>query len=443
VGQIADNPVGIFPSNYTGGDISVKEAYTELLVPIVKRLELELGFRESDFNTAGYKDTYKAMFTWKAMDELSFRGGFQAATRAPNIAELYTGATQDVVSFPMEDPCSASTLSAWGNVPGNPNRGKVQALCESLIGNTTSQFNTQTFNAATYGVGPSGWTRQSPTFFPLEIESITGNPDVKPETGRTFTFGAVITDPFGLVGFSSTVDLYQIKIADTIAPEQASTIYNDCFNYNGSTNPTYSASNPACQLIQRDPITGDRASVTSLYANLGTLLTRGVDLAMNYGHDLGPGRIAVGTSMNYLNKFIYQTQPGSPYVDARGTLDPVGGAAGAGGLFDFRANSHVQYTLQRLTVGLSWEFLSSIKDQSASTDPETTVLPVPSYNLFGLYSSYAFDKVTVRFGIDNLLNKQPLVVGAEPGVTTSSNVTNPSLYDPLGIRFYLGVNAKL
>jgi outer membrane receptor protein involved in Fe transport len=383
------------------------------------------------------------MFTWKALDELSFRGGFQAATRAPNVAELYTGATQNVVSFPQEDPCSASTLSSWGNVPGNPNRSKVQALCEALIGNTTSQFNTQTYNAATYGVGPDGWTRQSPTFFPLEIESVTGNPNVKPETGRTLTLGAVITQPFGLVGFSSTVDFYQIKIQDTIAPESSITVYNDCFNYNGSTNPTYSVTNPACQLIQRNPITGDRASVTALYSNLGTLLTRGVDLAVNFGHDLGPGRLSVGTSMNYLLKFVYQTQPGSPYLDARGTLDPVGGAAGAGGLFDFRATSHVQYTVQALTVGMGWEFLSSIKDQSASTNPETKVLPVPSYNLFNLYSSYAFDKITVRFGIDNLFNKQPLVVGADPGVTTSSNVTNPSLYDPLGIRFYLGVTAKL
>jgi outer membrane cobalamin receptor len=315
-------------------------------------------------------------------------------------------------------------------------------LCEALIGNTTSQFNTQTYNAATYGVGPNGWTRQAPTFFPLEIESTTGNPNVKPETGRTFTLGAVITDPFGLVGFSSTVDLYQIKLQNTIAPESSITVYNDCFNYNGATNPGYSVTNAACQLIQRNPITGDRASVTALYSNLGTLLTRGVDLTLNYGHDLGPGKLAVGTSMNYLNKFIYQTQPGSPYLDARGTLDPVGGAAGAGGLFDFRANSHIQYTLQGLTVGLGWEFLSSIKDQSASANPATKVLPVPAYNLFNLYSSYAFEKVTVRFGIDNLLNKQPLVVGADPGVTTNSNVTNPSLYDPLGIRFYVGLNAK-
>jgi len=443
VGAITDNPVGIFPSNYTAGDINVKEVYTEFLVPILKKFELELGFRESDFNTAGDRSTYKAMFTWKALDSVSFRGGYQVATRAPNVAELYTGPTQNVVGFPQEDPCSASTLSPWGNLASNPNRGKVQALCEALIGNTTSEFNTQTFNASTYGTGPNGWTRQVPTFFPLEIEVQTGNPKVKPETGRTFTLGTVITEPFGISRLTATVDLYRMQISDTIAPESSITVYNNCFNYNGASNPTYSVTNSSCQLISRNPLTGDRASVQALYSNLGNLLTQGVDLSVNWAHDLGPGVLELGTSANYLNKYVYQTQAGSPLVDAKGTLDPVNGAAGLGGLFTFRALSHFNYVWNALTVGINWEFLSSIASAASSTTPNTKVEGEPAYNLFGLTSSYNFGKFSVRFGIDNLLDKQPLIVGADPGVTTSSSTTNPGLYDPLGRRYYVGFNASL
>jgi iron complex outermembrane recepter protein len=443
VGDITDNPVGIFPSNYTAGDTNVKEVYTELLVPIVKRLELELGFRESDFNTAGNRSTYKAMFTWKALDSVSFRGGYQVATRAPNVAELYTGPTQNVVSFPQEDPCSATTLSPWGNLASNPNRAKVQALCEALIGNTTSEFNTQTYNATTYGVGPNGWTRQVPTFFPLEIEVQTGNPKVKPETGRTFTLGTVITEPFGINKLTATVDIYRIRITDTIAPESSITVYNDCFNSNGSSNPTYSVTNAACQLISRNAITGDRASVQALYSNLGTLLTQGVDLSVNWAHDIGPGVFSVGTDANYLNKYVYQTAPGSALVDAKGTLDTVNGAAGLGGLFEFKALTHFNYTWNALSAGINWDFDSSIADASASRTPNTKVKGVPAYNLFGLVSSYNFGKVQVRFGIDNLLDKQPYIVGANPGVTTASATTNPGLYDPLGRRYYVGVKAEL
>ena len=45
---------------------------------------------------------------------MTFRGGYQFATRAPNTAELFTGPTQTVVAFPSVDPCSAVTLVALG-----------------------------------------------------------------------------------------------------------------------------------------------------------------------------------------------------------------------------------------------------------------------------------------------------------------------------------------
>lgn len=439
VGAITDNPVGLFASNYTSGMTDVKEAFTELLVPIIKKLDLELGYRYSDFNTAGGTNTWKALFTWKALDSVSFRGGFQAATRAPNVAELFTGPTQNVVPFPQEDPCSSSTLAPWGNVASNPNRLKVQALCRAIIGNSTSEFDTQTFNPPG---GPNFWTRQVPKFFPLEIEVNTGNPKVNPETGRTWTLGTVISEPFGLSHFTATVDYYHIKMSDTIAPESSITVYNNCFNFNGTSNPNYDVTNPYCQLIHRDPITGDRATVVALYKNLGALMTQGVDLSVNWAHDLGPGQLSAGTAINYLREYKYQTSPTSPLVDARGTLDTVGGAASQGGLYKWRANSHLGYSWAGLTVGLDWIHLPSIKDASASTNPTTTVLPVPAYDLFNLMASYGFDKYTVRFGIDNVLDKDSVVVGRNPGITNAATTTNAGFYDPLGRRFYVGAKAS-
>ena len=48
----------------------------------------------------------------------------------------------------------------------------------------------------------------------------------------------------------------------------------------------------------------------------------------------------------------------------------------------------------------------------------------------------------MRVGIDNLFDKEPLVVGANPGVTTASSTTNPGFYDVLGRRFYVGLKAS-
>jgi outer membrane receptor protein involved in Fe transport len=434
--QILDSPIGLFASASTQGSTNVKEAYTEFLVPIVKGLELETGFRLSDFNTAGTKDTWKALLTYKALDSVTFRGGFQFATRAPNTAELFTGPTQQVVSFPSVDPCSAATLSAWGNVASNPNRLQVQALCRAIIGNSTSGFDTQTYNNPH---GPNGFTRQSPAFFPLEIEVDTGNPKVGPETGRTWTFGAVFTEPFGISHLTATIDAYRIKITDTISPQSSTTVYNNCFNFDGASNPTYSVTNPYCQLIARDPVTGDRSTVIALYSNLGTLITQGVDMQVNWAHDLGPGQVTAGTNVNYLNKFVYQTSPTSSLVDAKGTLDSSTNFPG--GQFTYRTLSNLGYHWQGLSVGLGWEHLPSARNSAYSLNPKTTIQGTPHYDLFNLSSSYNWGKYTVRFGIDNLFDKDPLVVGANPGTTTASNMTNAGFYDPLGRRYYVGLKA--
>src|SRR5690606_39429985 len=51
-------------------------------------LNLELGYRYSDYLFQGGIDTYKALVDWGITEQLRFRGGRQLATRAPNIAEM-------------------------------------------------------------------------------------------------------------------------------------------------------------------------------------------------------------------------------------------------------------------------------------------------------------------------------------------------------------------
>ncbi|MEY4762325.1 MAG: hypothetical protein RLZZ200_2181, partial [Pseudomonadota bacterium] len=406
VEQLLDNPIGLFASNATGGKTSVKEGYVEALVPIVKNLEAELGYRYSDFNTAGGFSTYKALLSWKALDSLSFRGGYQVATRAPNVAELYAGKRLEVVPFPSVDPCSAVTVSKWGNVPTNPDRLKVQSLCRALIGNSTSEFDTQNFNANTawsnaywpagslLGSGPNGWTRQAPPFFPLEIETEQGNPNVKPETAKTITLGTVINQPFDIQKLVVTVDYYNIKVTDTIARLSSVTAYNNCFNFNGKSNPNYDVNNYYCSLIKRDPITGDRAEVASLYLNLGTLKTQGVDLAVSWAHDIGPGSFSVRSNLSYLLEYKYQPDATQPEADARGTLDK-------GGQYKYRLLTDFGYRFHNdFNVGLQWRHLPSVNDASLALNPSSTVLGTGAYDLFNLSAGYSLGKYQLRVGVD-------------------------------------------
>ena len=77
-----------------------------------------------------------------------------------------------------------------------------------------------------------------------------------------------------------------------------------------------------------------------------------------------------------------------------------------------------------------------------ATNPNTTVLPTSSYDRFDLFGGWSVgDNIQVRFGIDNLLDADPEIVGANPGPggTNAMGVTNTGFYDILGRRYYAGV----
>jgi len=444
-GQVRDNPIGVFSSAATGGKINVREFYGELLIPVVsdtsipfvKNIDLELGYRYSDFSTAGGQDTYKALFTWGVSDVVTIRGGYQQATRAPNIAELFTAPTQEVVPFPNQDPCSVTTRYPFGNVASNPNRAKVQDLCRAIIGNNTSQFDTQTFSIT--GIpGPSGFHRQNPPFFPLEIAIRQGNTKVAPEVGKTFTLGAVITEPFGWDNLNVTVDAYNIEITDAINPLNVATAYENCFNAKG-TNPTYSRTNEWCMKIRRNPITGDREEVDTPFDNLGALKTRGADVSVNWSTAVGPGVFNISSTVNYLDLFEYQLAPNDRIVDATGTLDQ-------GGLFDYQLFNRFGYSWENLNVNLIWRHLPDTGSAAAAFDTatlKTTVEGPGAYNMFNLNATYNWDKYVFRFGIDNLLDEEPELTQSNPrGGDTDSDVTNPGIYDVLGRRWFFGVQAS-
>ena len=430
VQALRDNPIGIFANNATGGSIDVSEIYGEMLIPVVDRLDLELGYRRSDFSTAGSQDTWKTLFNWRATDTVSFRGGLQAANRAPNIAELFTAPTQEVVVHPDEDPCSVTTLSPWGNVPSNPDRQQVIDLCRDIIGNSTSGFDTQTYSIT--GIpGPEGFHRQNPPFFPLEIALRQGNPNVGPEEGKTFTIGAV----FNLAGgLTLTVDYYDIELTEAISPLSVATVYDNCFNYNGVSNPTYDVNNSWCQMVRRNPITGDREEVDTPFFNLGTQTTRGIDLNVNWNKDFGPGTFMLNSTMNFLDTYEYQIAPGDRIIDASGTLD-------RGGLYDFQALTRFGYIWNDVNLSLSWRHLDGAKAAAAAQSPTTTIQGPGAYDVFNLNGGWLIgDRYSLRFGVDNLFDTDPELTQANPaGGDTNTDITLPGLYDVLGRRYYVGM----
>ena len=123
------------------------------------RLDLNLGFRVSDYDVSGRVETYKADGTWEPFRGFSFRGGFEHAIRAPNIGELYNrlGAQAQIGSPPGQgDPCDARSSARTG-----ANGAAVRDLCVAT-GIPAQIADTYQYTTVAIGVINSGNTALTP-----------------------------------------------------------------------------------------------------------------------------------------------------------------------------------------------------------------------------------------------------------------------------------------
>src|SRR6185503_19378927 len=88
------------PAQPTSGKITVKEAYGELRIPLLRdmpffnRLVAPIAGRWFDYSTSGSGDTYKAGISWRPVEELLFRASYGEGFRAPSIGELFGTASR-------------------------------------------------------------------------------------------------------------------------------------------------------------------------------------------------------------------------------------------------------------------------------------------------------------------------------------------------------------
>jgi len=435
-------PIGLFPTSKTQGKTNVKELYGELLVPVLKdlpgakRFNVELGARWSDYNTAGKIWTYKGLVDWTVVDSVRIRGGYQLANRAPNVAELFTGATTSVVGFPGGDPCLANTQNRWGNTTANTStRAQAIALCSALINRSRGDVNQSPWH--TLPAYPNNIVGPFPTLFQFELANITGNPALRNEEAKTWTAGIVFKSPFEGILSNATlaVDWYKVNIKDAIAPTNPLSVYQKCFNVDGG-NPSYDVNNDYCKLISRDS-DGYRATVDTPYSNLGGIQTSGVDVQLNWAFPLMTGRMNVNSVVNFLNYYRDQVSPADAFIVSTGTFR-------SGGQYDYRILTTLNYSQGPWSAGMRHRFLPGIKDAAFATNPATTVRPVGAYGLLDAFGSFEINKqITVRGGIDNVTGRDPPRVGVNPGTTAAAGITNAQYYDVLGRRYYMSVQLSL
>jgi outer membrane receptor protein involved in Fe transport len=218
------------------------------------------------------------------------------------------------------------------------------------------------------------------------------------------SLGVVFASPGNLENFTASLDFYSIEITDVIATIDATFVYSKCLNADGVSNPTYSLNDAGgfCDMIGRQPQTGERDSVQAPYVNSGALETRGMDIAVNWSKDIGAGSFFVNSQVTILDQFKIQDAAGEAVLDVRDTLSTTY----YGAQYKYKLFNAFGYNFPngRANLGLTWRYLPAIRSETATRNPNTTQLGAESYNVFGMNARYQInERIEFRGGIDNLL----------------------------------------
>jgi iron complex outermembrane receptor protein len=145
----------------------IKALYAELIVPVIKNLEVQLAVRRDQYSLIGATTNPKIAFRYQPFEALLFRGSANKGFLAPSFTQLYTQSLDQELPSGVSDPVGCATH------PGDPRFCAIERL--------------------DYKSG--------------------GNPNLKPETSKQGSLG-VVFEP--VRGWSASVDYFAINSKDRI-----------------------------------------------------------------------------------------------------------------------------------------------------------------------------------------------------------------------------------
>ncbi|MBO9623443.1 MAG: TonB-dependent receptor [Sphingomonas sp.] len=404
-GQLMDNA----PARRDKGSFDVKEAFAEINLPILadtafaKNLSIGGAVRLSDYSTVGQTTTWNVNGSYSPVRDITFRGTYSEAVRAPNITELFAGGS-GTYEF-ITDPCGPERIAE-----GTQYRAANCAAVLSGLG-----VDQATFDPANDFTSPANSSL-------LGFQG--GNPTLREETAKTWTAGVVLRPSF-VPGFSLSADWYDIRLKQAIQYSTAQDVVDLCVDQPD-------LDNIYCNVIDRSPTTGFVSFFTIIPENVASFETAGLDVELNYRFEPfdNAGTFNIKLVGNYLNKLQFVPTAGA---DPENELDSWEYPAPK-----YSANFDLTWVKGPLTMnyGINWQ----TKTRRVTREQEAANADYVPAGYFWykekweheFYVSYDVnDQFNLYAGVNNLFDSKP-DVGA---------VAYP--ISAVGRSFFLGIKTKL
>jgi len=392
------------------GTTSVMEIFSEFRIPLladragIESLNLELAARYSDYESSGGHTTYKVGIEYAPSDWVRFRGSYNRAVRAPNLAELYS---PQKLSF------------EGGNDPCNSQLNPSQAVKDFCVLTGVPAGDIDTFVPTVDLHGRRG-----------------GNPNLGVEEADTVTLGFVVSPP-GIDGLNFTLDWYDITVMDAITTIKAATVLQTCFT-------VMDVNSSFCKAVTRLP-NGLVQEVLAIANNIANLNVSGVDFAFDYTRDLpdsyGLGGEGAVFAIRGLTSWLFQRESQqvqiAPVVECAGFVGGECSGFGARMAPDFGLKVDFRYMSGPLSLGTTARTIGQFDFIATDTRGGPFNNEVPAETYWDVDASYQFsDNLEANIMIKNLADNEPQLMGQQLQGDSGVDV---GLYDVVGRRFTAGI----
>ncbi|TAJ51137.1 MAG: TonB-dependent receptor [Nevskiaceae bacterium] len=261
--------------------------------------------------------------------------------------------------------------------------------------------------------------------------------DMSEEKSDSYTYGLVFTPSF-VKGLAFTVDYYDIKVKNLIGEYGADTILESCY-----------ATGQFCDLIQRNPSNGSlwqgNGYVVDYTLNTGSLQVKGVDITSSYKTTFAKlglpdlGRLTFDlVATNSLNYTVQPITNGESY-ECAGAYGTKCGTPTPEWRGKFRTTWGMPWMDSKLSV--QWRYFDSVTFDGGPTtyglSPSDQKLGTQSY--LDLYASTKpIKNLTLEAGINNVLDREPPLNALGLGNGNSYS----QVYDSLGMYLFGGVRVE-
>ncbi len=401
----------------------VEAAFAEVRVPItgpkngipgLRALDLTAAYRMEDYSDVGESKVPKYGVRWQPFDDqLTLRYTYSESFTAPTMHSLYGPVTGGFVN--------ASTMTTIFG-PG--------------------------FNQAQQRTG--------------------SNPNLKPSTAETHSFGFVVS-PKAVKGLSVSVNYVEIDQLDVIASVGVPTILQSV-EQRGPQSPYLSqvtlenfVGEPGAQPITapgqlgaflRAGNQGNRIYVFDGAVNLAGQRVKAVDLAVNYALPaMEMGKFEFSTTGTFFLDYQYQALPTQRYYEYAGHATNAG-TGSQGTIPGYRFYSAISWSKGGWSALLGNTYVPSIVDIGVGGDAFATSttarrVAVASYSTWDAQVGYTFrgsnrgmlgwfNGLRVTAGVNNIANKFGPI---SPAFNGESNV-DIATYSPIGRLFFVSANIK-